>query len=59
MEFNGMRRMLSFARKCVDDYHMIEDGDKVCVGWSDVPGGPVAYGEYEVFTVTENLSLYL
>ena len=32
--------------------------DKVCVGWSDVPGGPVAYGEYEVFTVMENLSLY-
>lgn len=32
--------------------------DKVCVGWSDVPGGPVAYDEYEVFTVTENLSLY-
>ena len=32
--------------------------DKVCVGWSDVPGGPVAYDEYEFFTVTENLSLY-
>ena len=34
MEFNGMRRMLSFARKCVDDYHMIEDGDVIAAGVS-------------------------
>lgn len=34
MEFKGMRRMLSFTRRCVDDYGMIEDGDVIAVGVS-------------------------
>ena len=29
-----MRRMLSYVRRAVDDYHMIEDGDKIAVGIS-------------------------
>ena len=34
MEFYGMRRMLSYTRRCVDDYGMIDDGDVICVGLS-------------------------
>lgn len=30
----GMRRLLSYARRALDDYGMINDGDKVCVGVS-------------------------
>ena len=29
-----MQRMLSYIRKAIDDYHMIEDGDKIAVGLS-------------------------
>ncbi|MBQ7386594.1 MAG: tRNA 2-thiocytidine(32) synthetase TtcA, partial [Clostridia bacterium] len=29
-----MRRMLSFVRRAVDDYNMIEDGDRIAVGIS-------------------------
>ena len=29
-----MRRMLSFVRRAVDDYDMIEDGDRIAVGIS-------------------------
>ncbi len=29
-----MQRVLSFVRRAVDDYHMIEDGDRICVGVS-------------------------
>lgn len=29
-----MQQMLSYMRRCVDDYKMIEDGDVVCVGVS-------------------------
>ena len=29
-----MRRMLSFVRRAVDDYNMIEDGDRIAVGVS-------------------------
>ena len=29
-----MQRMLSYIRKAVDDYNMIEDGDKIAVGLS-------------------------
>ena len=29
-----MRRMLSFVRRAVDDYDMIEDGDRIAVGVS-------------------------
>ncbi len=31
---NEMRRMLSFVRRAVDDYNMIEDGDRIAVGVS-------------------------
>ena len=31
---NEMKRMLSFVRRAVDDYGMIEDGDKIAVGIS-------------------------
>lgn len=29
-----MQRMLSYIRKAIDDYHMIDDGDKIAVGLS-------------------------
>ena len=29
-----MQRMLSYLRRAVDDYNMIEDGDKIAVGVS-------------------------
>ena len=28
------RRLLSYVRRAVDDYQMIEDGDRICVGIS-------------------------
>ena len=31
---NEMKRMLSFVRRAVDDYKMIEEGDKIAVGVS-------------------------
>ena len=31
---NEMKRMLSFVRRAVDDYGMIDDGDKIAVGIS-------------------------
>ena len=31
---NEMKRMLSFVRRAVDDYNMIEDGDRIAVGVS-------------------------
>ena len=34
MEFNSIRRLLSCARRAVDDYGMIEDGDRIAVGLS-------------------------
>lgn len=30
----GLRRLLSYARRAVDDYHMILDGDRIAVGVS-------------------------
>ena len=30
----GMKRVLSYVRRAVDDYEMIKDGDKVAVGVS-------------------------
>ena len=29
-----MQKMLSYIRKAIDDFHMIEDGDKIAVGLS-------------------------
>ena len=34
VEFIGMRRLLSHVRRCVDDYNMIAEGDKIAVGVS-------------------------
>ena len=31
---NEMKRLLSFVRRAVDDYNMIEDGDRIAVGIS-------------------------
>lgn len=33
-EFNNIRRLLSHVRRAVDDYGMIEDGDRIAVGLS-------------------------
>ena len=29
-----MQKMMGLMRRCIDDYHMIEDGDRVAVGVS-------------------------
>lgn len=34
MIMNEMKRLLSFVRRAVDDYNMIEDGDRIAVGIS-------------------------
>ncbi len=34
MEFNRMRHLLSCTRRAVDDFNMIEEGDRICVGLS-------------------------
>jgi len=34
MEFNNIRRLLSYTRRAVDEYNMIDDGDKIAVGVS-------------------------
>ena len=34
LTMNEMKRLLSFVRRAVDDYEMIEDGDKIAVGIS-------------------------
>ena len=34
MPMNETKRILSFVRRAVDDYEMIEDGDRICVGLS-------------------------
>ena len=31
---NEMKRLLSFVRRAVDDYSMIDDGDRIAVGVS-------------------------
>ena len=31
---NEMKRLLSFVRRAVDDYNMIEEGDRIAVGVS-------------------------
>ena len=60
---NEMKRLLSFVRRAADDYAMIEDGDRICVG---VSGGKDSLAllevlaemrrfypkKYEVFAVT-------
>ncbi len=34
MEFKNIRRLLSYTRRAVDEYEMIEEGDKIAVGVS-------------------------
>ena len=34
MKFENIRRLLSYARRAVDDYKMISQGDKIAVGIS-------------------------
>lgn len=31
-----LQQLLSYTRKAVDDYQMIEEGDKIAVGWFPV-----------------------
>ena len=33
-EFNSMQKLMGLVRRCVDDYNMIEEGDKIAVGVS-------------------------
>ena len=63
---NAMKRMLSFVRRAVDDYAMIEDGDRIAVG---VSGGKDSLAlvatlaemrlfypkKYELFAVTVDM----
>lgn len=63
---NEMKRLLSFVRRAVDDYNMIEDGDRIAVG---VSGGKDSLTllevlsemrrfypkKYEVFAVTVDM----
>ena len=63
---NEMKRLLSFVRRAVDDYNMIEDGDRIAVG---VSGGKDSLAllevlaqmrvfypkKYEVFAVTVDM----
>lgn len=34
MEYNNIRRLLSYTRRAVDEYKMIEDGDRIAIGLS-------------------------
>ena len=37
-----MQRMTGLLRRCVEDYNMIEDGDKIAIGVSGRQGFPDA-----------------
>lgn len=52
MEFGNIRRLLSHARRAVDDYHMIEEGDRIAVG---VSGGKDSLA---LLAVMRNLQLF-
>ena len=53
-----MKRMLSFVRRAVDDYVMIEDGDRIAVG---VSGGTadedIAFAQFGAMYLERRLSL--
>lgn len=34
MEYNNIRRLLSYTRRAVDEYSMIDDGDRIAIGLS-------------------------
>ena len=52
MEFGNIRRLLSHARRAVDEYHMIEEGDCIAVG---VSGGKDSLA---LLAVMRNLQLF-
>ena len=52
MEFGNIRRLLSHARRAVDEYHMIEEGDRIAVG---VSGGKDSLA---LLAVMRNLQLF-
>lgn len=63
---NEMKRLLSFVRRAADDYSMIEDGDRICVGVSGGKDSLVLLEvlaemrrfypkKYEVFAVTVDM----
>lgn len=52
MKFENIRRLLSFARRAVDDYNMIDTGDKIAVG---VSGGKDSLA---LLAVMRDLSLF-
>ena len=41
-----LQKLLSYTRQAVDEYDMIQEGDKIAVGISGGKDYPVAYGEF-------------
>ena len=44
-----LQRLLSYTRRAVDDYAMIEEGDKIAVGISGGKDSPVCTEEFAAF----------